>query len=337
MVASYVMPPCQLKSDFGELCSIPRLSFDEIVAIRRWSTSGAPKGRPISVKPPNRKTDWRLGGPDEVLAGGSRVRAEGGAYWRAYIIRIPAGMKNIKAFDVRPAYPPAIRHVLLSIEPEMEARMTDSKLGNDGPGFGTFGSLGPDTQNLVGAWAPGYYKWRLPRGSAIPFQKDRIFVAQVQYNPTGKVADGKFELALYGSRQRENRVPQWLSVGTKAIEIPPVGRKTMRAIKPLTEDIRVLAVHPEARLAAREMMLTAKLPNGNSRKVFGGSWDLYWIGAYNFLNPQRLPKGTMLELTIEYTNGLDAMHTPPQPEKIVYGYGPKDELGWVHLQYIPAK
>ncbi|MBA3726740.1 MAG: hypothetical protein H0W86_09880, partial [Armatimonadetes bacterium] len=291
--------------------------------------SGSPQGKPTIQVAQVNKRGWRLGRPDVVLKGGTTVGAEGGAYWRAFVLKLPPDITRLKAFDILPAVPQVIRHVLIAIVPG--ARMKEQKV------YETWGSLGPQVRNLVGAWAPGYFRWRLPPGVAIPIKEDCSLVVQVQYNPVGKAEDGTFKLGLYASRQAQNETPKWLSIGTKEIAIPAVGRRTIRASHVLAESIELLAIHPEARLAARLIRLEAKLADGSIKQVFGGSWDLYWIGAYIFANPPVLPKGTQLNLSIEYTNGFDAMHTLTNSRPIQFGYGPKDELGWVHLQYIPTK
>ncbi|MGI8923612.1 MAG: hypothetical protein ACR2HJ_06155 [Fimbriimonadales bacterium] len=329
MVTSYVMPPCQMKSDVGEFCATPRLTFEEVVAIRSWSGSGALQGKPTSQATRITKGNWRLGQPDLILKGGTTVRAEGGAYWRTFVLDLPPEISHLKAFDILPTSPQVIRHVLIAVA--AKARRNQPTI------FETWGSLGPQVRNLVGAWAPGYFRWRLPAGVGIPIKGQHSLLVQVQYNPLGRPEKGTFKIGLYASRQAQNETPKWLSIGSKEIDIPAVGRRTIRASHVLAEGIKLLAIHPEARLAARLIRLEAKLADGGTKQVFGGSWDLYWMGAYNFAKPPILPKGTQLNLTIEYTNGLDSMHSSGNPRPIKFGYGPRDELAWVHLQCIPAK
>lgn len=330
MVASYAMPPCRIRSDFGDICGVPQLTFKELVAIRRWSLEGAPEGPPKPMPALPLELKWPLGDPDLVLhQTGIRVNREGGAYWKAYVLPLPRAGK-LRAFDIRANSPQVIRQALVSLDPD--GKYSNRDRAEIGPGFPTNGSLGRDIEHLVGAWAPTYRRWSLPKGVAVPASK--ALVVQVQYNPIGRAADGGFELALYYNNSSPE-TPKWLSVGTENIHIGATSTTVIHATKTLDKSIRVISIVPEARLTASSISLTATQPQGQPRQLFGGSWDLYWIGAYNFQIPPVLKKGTKLELAIEYNNGLEALHSPAKSEPVKFGYGPRDELCWAHIQYLP--
>ena len=329
MVASYAMPPCRIRSDYGDVCGIPPLTFKELVAIRRWSLEGAPEGPPTPMPALPLELKWPLGDPDLILnQTGVRVKREGGAYWKAYVVPLPRGGK-LRSFDIRAHSPQVIRQAIVSLDQNGGYAKRDR--AESGLGFTTNGSLGRDTGHLVGAWAPTYRKWSLPKGAAIPVS--RALVVQVQYNPIGRAADGGFELALYFSNSSAE-FPKWISVGTEKIHIGATSTTVIHASETLDKSIRVISIVPEARLTASSISLIATEPRGEPRQLFGGLWDLYWMGAYNFKNPPTLKKGTKLELAIEYNNGLEGLHSPAKSETVNYGYGPRDELCWAHIQYV---
>jgi hypothetical protein len=105
----------------------------------------------------------------------------------------------------------------------------------------------------------------------------------------------------------------------------------------LNAAVRVISLLPEFRYACEQLDLTAVLPSGETRALMTGRWDVYWTGAYNFIEPPVLPAGTELKLSAYYNNGFDAAHGPDTRVPIRQGNGLDDELCKMSIQIIEAQ
>ena len=54
------------------------------------------------------------------------------------------------------------------------------------------------------------------------------------------------------------------------------------------------------------MKAVAEMPDGSEKKLFAiDDWDFNWQGRYNYAEPVRLPKGTVVRTTLVYDNSAD--------------------------------
>jgi hypothetical protein len=297
------MPPTHVHSDFGTIPLQEPLTDDEVVTIQEWVRLGTPEGQKTEPLPP--PPTWSLGEPDLVmkLSRPKPVKAEGLAYWRAYAL--PAGIvqgRRVRAVDVRPTSPKAVRHVLLIQDPSGQVARRD----RSGAGFDTFGSLRPylaDSTDLpvLATWAPGYPAW-FPRMASMDVTAKNLAV-QVLYQPTGKPEDAGLEIAFYFTNEPASKA-RWVSRTRAEYTIPPEGTPTLTETVEIEEDSLLFGLYPEARLFCSQVVVNLILPEGGRKIALGlYKWNPYWVGSYLFPTPIGLPKGSRLRAEFTYDNG----------------------------------
>jgi Flp pilus assembly protein TadD len=105
----------------------------------------------------------------------------------------------------------------------------------------------------------------------------------------------------------------------------------------LPVDVEVLGVYPHAHYLGRDVKGWATLPDG--RKVWLiwiRDWDLNWQAVYRYKTPIALPRGSRIEMRIEYDNSAANPRNPSDPPKRVRaGNRSSDEMGHLWLQLLP--
>lgn len=322
MVASKAMPPCQLFSDFGSFSSVPGLSSAELVKLRQWSAGGALSGVTNTVyeAPKPKARVWRLGQPAVILKSGPiSAPSEGGIHWVFAKVKLKQGGR-IRGMELRPRDPRAIRQATIGwASPGISAAKGRTAL---------LPSVTP-----IGSWAFGYYTWRIPHGSGISVPDGAELHVMLQCQATGKRGDASFSLALYFDLLRQDPA-EWIVLERTGFTID-VGEKPEFVLEHTLEaDSYVTALLPEFRYACERVDFLALLPNGQQKALMAGRWDVYWTGAYTFIAPPLLPKGTSLRLEATYNNGFDASHGPDLRVPIEWGYGLQNELCRMSVQLV---
>jgi hypothetical protein len=91
----------------------------------------------------------------------------------------------------------------------------------------------------------------------------------------------------------------------------------------------VYGARGHAHYLARQMKMTATLPNGSTRGLLWiQDWDFGWQDSYFFKTPITLPKGTKIDTVITYDNSDGNPRNPNSPPKEVkWGRESFDEMG----------
>ena len=101
----------------------------------------------------------------------------------------------------------------------------------------------------------------------------------------------------------------------------------------LPVDVEAHGARGHAHYLAREMRMTATLPDGSTRGVLWISdWDFGWQDSYFFKTPITLPKGTRVDAEIVYDNSeLNIRNPNSPPKRVKWGLGTFDEMGSLTL------
>lgn len=319
------MPPIDAVGDFGAIAAVPKLTSDDLIALQEWVRVGAPEGK--ETPPPTiPKPAWRIERPDVSLRTvvAQEVASEGAPYRKLFLLD-PAlkAPRSLEAFAIVPDAPQAVRHAYLAVVPK------------DVDPAKVFAPTGIEASRLVGAWAPGYQAWHGRPGVEVE-PGDRLAVS-VLYQPTGKAERGSFALDLkWGEPQPGG--PTWTTLGKRDFQIPPADEITTLAAEMTFDSPRkLLAIVPECRLFAQQVIVTAHFPDGSSKRILHIlTWDRNWVGAYQPADPIRLPAGTTVEAQITYENAGHAEgNREARPTTAVkFGSDDTSELFWVHLQTV---
>jgi hypothetical protein len=160
-------------------------------------------------------------------------------------------------------------------------------------------------------------------------------VVQLHLHPSGKVEHEQGRLAIYFARQRPAKslvsvqVPPQFGFAM-GIDIPAgQSRYTINDSFVLPVDVEAFGARGHAHYLAREMKMTATLPDGSVKGLLWiGDWDFGWQDSYFYKSPFTLPKGTRIDVTIAYDNSAANVRNPSAPPKRVgWGLGSFDEMG----------
>lgn len=322
-VISSAMPPCQVRSDFGRFPSTPGLTTEQMIRIRSWANDGAPPGERNPVAPQIGARVWRLGKPHLLVRSGPvSAPSEGGIHWVFAKVKLTRG-GVIRGMELKPSDPQTIRQATVGwARPGIDAVADTTTL--------------PEGVEPIGSWAFGYYTWRSPRGTGVLIPAGSDLHLMLQCQAIGKEGDASFDLALYFEDDTPLHVER-IVMEKRGFTIQNGEKLRLDLSTTLDADLRVTSLLPEFRYACEQVDLTAVLPTGETRALLKGRWDVYWTGAYNFIDPPVLPKGTELKLSAYYNNGFDAAHGPDTRIPIRQGNGLDDELCKMTIQVIGAE
>jgi hypothetical protein len=321
------MPPTKVESDDNPLTA-GYLSDEEKVLLQEWVRTGMKEGVNAPRPAPPAPMAWRIESPDARLKPREQVdvAAEGTPYRRLFVLDPElTEPKQLAAFDVRPESPFAVRQAWVAVVRKGDDDFAETRI---------FGREGLDSKALVGAWAPGYPHWRSETGITLQ-PGDRLAVA-VLYQPTGRAEPAGFELGVRYAPANAKQA-SWVRLGrAEGTLAPGDGVQTLHDEIVLDQERKLRGFIPECREFARQVRVLAVESSGKRRTLLRiNAWDMNWIGAYQWPESIRLPKGMRVRVEIDYDNsGHSAGGRELLPiDPVKFGPGMKDELFWVHLQF----
>jgi hypothetical protein len=106
----------------------------------------------------------------------------------------------------------------------------------------------------------------------------------------------------------------------------------------LPVDVEAFGARGHAHYLAREMKMTATLPDGTTRGLlFIREWDFGWQDSYFFKTPFVLPRGTRIDAEIAYDNsGANPRNPNAPPKRVKWGLGTLDEMGSMTLLAVAS-
>jgi hypothetical protein len=363
VVQGKLMPPwkaygdCAFRDNRG-------LSDREIALIHDWATGGMKEGSARDLPPTPKFADrWLLGTPDLVVKMPKpfHVPADGPDIYRNFVLplNLPSDV-YIRAIDFQPGTRVVVHHSLFFYDATGSARKKD---GLDGqPGFsGAMGAvLGGGNRGSIlslfsgggkargaaspigslGGWAVGAQPVDLPDGLAYSVPKAADLILSTHFHPTGKAEDERSTVGLYFAK----KAPEKQFTGVQlpplfgyfsGIDIPP-GEKNYVIEDSFTLPVsaRAFGVAAHAHYLARQMTLTATLPDGKTITLLSiPDWDFNWQDQYIFQQDVSLPKGTVLHSKLVYDNTSNNPRNPSNPPvRVKWGEQTTDEMGSMILR-----
>jgi hypothetical protein len=342
LTASRRMPPWRAEPGHGPFLNERRLSDSDIKTLAAWAEAGAPEGDPRDLPPAPKFPDgWQLGQPDLVLKmpGSFKVPASGPDVYRCFVIPVPVDAeKTIAAVEFHPGNRRAIHHASFFLDTKGQGRAKEKETADGQPGYTSFGGPGIAPTGGLGGWGLAALPQRLPDGIGMILPKGADLVMQIHYHPTGKEEVDQSEVGVYFTRAPATRFVTTFAARTTDIAIPP-GVKRHRVTcesAPLPVDVTVLTATPHMHFLGREITATIVYPGGKERPLVSiKDWDFHWHERYQFKDPLRLPKGTVVKVEAYYDNSADNPKNPNSPPKLVrYGNNLTDEMVSCHLEVV---
>jgi hypothetical protein len=365
VTARRYMPPWHASraEGFPEFRDERRLTDAQLSTLSEWVAAGMPSGDLKKAPlPPVFRSGWALGVPDLIvqLPRPLYVPAEGPDIYRNVTIAVDLPEDRwITALDFEPSARSVIHHALFFISPVGTAVGENEILPglgglnlNFGRGAGQrqtqappAGARGasaaepPPAVGGIGGWVPGITPQFFPAGIAQSLPKHTNIVVQLHVHPSGKEEREDGQLALYFAKTPPARSLTSLQVppmfGFAAGIDVPAGDKhyVIRDTFELPVDVDAYGARGHAHYLAREMKMTATLPDGTTKGLLWiKSWDFGWQDSYFYKAAFKLPKGTKIETEIIYDNSDTNPRNPNRPPKEVkWGRESFDEMGSMTL------
>ena len=316
------MPPWDADPGFGPWSNDISLSSDEIEAITRWATSGAPRGdgdEPV-YEPPSRDAEWGLGEPDWVYEFDPfDVSADGPDEFA--VIPIETGFDEdrwIRAVEVQPGDRGVVHHFILWRAAEGVEGVQDA---------------------WIDAWAAGVGPNEFPSGTARLLPKGRDLLGDFHYHPNGTASTDKTRIGVWFAEPEEvekELINLWVMNATFKI---PAGDPNYEAHASHTfpEDVVVRSLAPHMHYRGKDMTYKAFLPDGEQRELLSVSrYDFNWQTGYDFVEPLALPAGTRIEVTAHWDNSTDNPNNPDPTVDVAWGVESTDEMLIGFVDYVAA-
>jgi Flp pilus assembly protein TadD len=334
--ASRRMPPWLPADGYGEFAGGRRLRDDQIALLQQWAAQNVPEGDPAAKPPlPQLPQGWQLGQPDLVVQAprAFTVPAGGGDLFRNFAIPVPlASTRYVRAIELRVDNPRMLHHASIGVDRFRVSRKLDGRDGQ--PGFAAM----PDdqVQNVFG-WSPGKAPYMEPPDRAWTLVKGSDLVVQMHLLPAGKPEVIRPVLGLFLSDTASAREPLLVRLESKSIDIPAGDSAyVIEDSYTLPADVDVISIYPHAHYLAKDMQVTAVLPDGTTKWLLWiKAWDFRWQDQYHYASPVSLPAGTRLSMRFTYDNSAANPHNPHRPpERVKWGPKSSDEMGalWVEVQ-----
>ena len=371
------MPPWKaVASDFAYKGD-RRLSEAEIDTIKRWVDAGMPEGDPAKLPAmPKFTPGWQLGPPDLVVTMSEAFEVPGGRPGRVSQFRraVESDRRQVGArgrFPAvgaerrasQPVFPRRHRHgargMMRAIRSrDFPARWADSRAraavgaaccrAGISPAARRPSSAMTDESRAVGTlggWALGANAKALPDGLAFFVPKGADLVLSTHFHPSGKAEK---EASTVGLVFRDQAADPGVRRPRAAAALRrvrghrhPAGQKeyTIQDSFVLPVDVKAFNVGAHAHYLAKQMKLTATLPDGATKTLLRiDDWDFAWQDQYRSRISSRCPRARG-STGGSPTTTRPRIHEIPSnpPKRVTWGEQSTDEMGSVGLLVVAAR
>ncbi|MFL6429572.1 MAG: hypothetical protein ACJ71S_15100 [Acidobacteriaceae bacterium] len=342
------MPPWLPAPGKGDFVGERRLSDAELEAIRAWVGEGAASSA-TGAPAPLRVPEWPLGKPDAVLTLAEPIPLSGNGkdvFTNLVVPFVGDQTRRVRAIQIRPSDPQAVRSVLLSFDEGGSLRQTD------GWRQGIAGMEPPENTALGTAglifWSPGSQGLKPRAGESWTVKPGSDLLLTTHLKTTGKKVELQFQIGLYYEKAASGAADKASSSTGRAtvlrlnhrgpIEIPAgTSPTTLEDSYTLAQAAAVSAIYPRAHFLARNFDAYAMTPGGKQVWLLSiPKWDVDWIEVYPYRRPVLLPKGSVIHWKFSYDNSAENPHNPSDPPVAARGgTGAADEADALLLEVQP--
>jgi len=339
VTAARIMPPWKAEPASYPYRDERRLTDEQIALIKKWVDSGMPEGS-AADKPetPKFASGWQLGEPDLIveMPAAYHVPADGPDIYRN--LAVPLGLtedKWITAIDMKPSARSVVHHVLYFADGS--GRIHEKPQQGTEPGFSGMRAGGASIP--LGGWSIGAQPHFFPEGLALHLPKGSDLVVQYHFHPDGKPEMEKSLIGFYFAKQPPTRMLLRIQMPPdyslfSGLDIPAGDKDfVIRDSYTLPAAADGVGVSAHAHMLAKEMKMTATLPNGDVKTLLWiKDWDFAWQDKYFFQQLVPLPAGTRLDSEIHWDNSADNPRNPKNPPvPVSWGEQTTDEMGSISL------
>jgi tetratricopeptide (TPR) repeat protein len=336
LTASGYMPPWKPSAESVRFLGDRRLSAKEKSLIAGWVDAGTPEGSTRPVPPVASTHGWTWGTPDLTIAIPDYVLPAGAAdVFRNFVVAVPfTGTRYVRAFHFRPRST-AVHHANIRVDRTTASAQLDA--ADPSPGYE--GVILHSAEYPAGhflGWTPG--QAAAPSGDlAWPLTGGSYLVVQLHMQSIGRAEPVRPLLGLYFADAPPPNTPTMIRLGRQDLKIRAGDRRYTTVDEFVTPvPITVTAIQPHSHQRARDVSVSARLPDGSRRTLLQiTDWDFRWQDHYRLATPLRLPAGTALESIFHFDNSHDNPRNPTiRAQDVGWGWRTADEMADVWVQVL---
>lgn len=326
-VAGDRMPPWHAAGEPGRWANDRRLAADEKRDVLAWIDAGAPSGdlgkAPVPPTVPA-KDPWEIGTPDAVFAfpQAQDVPAEGVVPYR--YVQVATDFPEdrwFSAVEVKPGAPDVVHHVLVApVKPGSRARS---------------GAFNPTT-GFLAAMVPGGRSMTYPAGMAKRLPKGTTLLFQMHYTPNGIAQQDVTRIGFRFAKEPPAKEVFTAGAFNPVFEIPPgAARHTVRAALPVPWDVRLLSFMPHMHVRGSSFRYAFKTAGGEETTVCDvPAYDFNWQTPYRLAEPQRVPRGSILQCVATFDNSAGNPYNPDPSATVRWGDQTWEEMMIGYVDYV---
>ena len=352
-VLSKRMPPWNADANPGKFHNDPTLSSREIETLVSWADSGAAAGNAKDA-PPARvfPEGWFSGTPDMVFETPAAYEIPtAGTIEYTYVI-VPTGFKEdrwVSIAEVRPGNRAVVHHANVYIREPDSNWLREYPAGKffvpseRGQRFGLGGASSAGAslrEQVIAGYIPGRPPKKVPDGYGllIPAGSDLIF--QMHYTANGKPASDRTRIGFTFAKSRPQKRVLRIQASNGDFAIPPeIPDYPVSGTAELGVDCELLDAYPHMHLRGKAMTLTALYPTDKREELVRvPRYDFNWQLVYEFKEPIRLPKGTILRADAMFDNSRNNRFNPDPKAEVRWGDQTWEEMmvGFFDVAVAPA-
>ncbi len=338
VTGSGFMPPWKADAHAGGFVAQPRLTADDVALIATWAKAPM-EGPGAAPVPPHWPTGWYLGTPDLVvtLPATYTLPAEPSDVFRIFAVPLPVHRRRyVTGIEFDPGNARVVHHANIRIDTTDGSRRMDE--ADPLPGYdGLMARSAEYPEGHFLGWTPGQIAPLIAPDLAWPLDPGTDLVVQLHMQTSGKPEAVQPRIAFYFSDAPPSRTPSILRLGSQGIDIPPGDGHYLIADRyTLPVDATLLAVQPHAHYRATLVRGTATFPDGRTQSLITiNDWDFRWQHVYRYVEPIRLPKGTIVAMHYTFDNAPTNPRNPQvPPQRVRWGQRSFDEMGDLWFQLV---
>ena len=330
-VVSRKMPPWNVEGPPGRFHNDPSLSTREIETLASWADNGAPAGNSKDAPQPRAFAEgWTSGVPDIVFEMPEAYEVPAAGVIEYTYIIVPTGFKEdrwMSTAEVRPGNRAVVHHANVYVREPESQWLRDYPIGKffvprergqrGGPG-GVSSAGASLREQVIAGYIPGRPPKQVPPGYGmlVPAGSDLIF--QLHYTANGKAGVDRTRIGFTFAKTAPSKRVVRIQASNGDLLIPPgASDHAVSATSALGVDCELLDAYPHMHLRGKSMTISATYPSGRTEELVRvPRYDFNWQLVYEFNEPLKLPKGTLLRADARFDNSANNRFNP-DPKAVV--------------------
>lgn len=335
-----IMPPWKANSEYSHFSNERSISAEEIEVIRQWINDGKKRGKKLS----KREADWRpkeISQVDLKLMMPESVKVPGDNQNHYMTYKIPYEIESdtfVSGFEFIPGNTEVLHHAsfqVLKVHPEAEifkepfcGMAQGGQILDDGAFYKMLHLTGPQGEFpetvYNNSWLPGSTAQIYPEelGFELP-KKGVIFFNYIHYSPTSIDQTDLSGIKFFYSKNRPKKVLRDLllkpNIRGNQGYLPKDSVKTIRFKKTMRESIDIYTVIPHMHRLGAYFKAYAIENSGDTIPLIEiKKWDFNWQEYYQYIEPLRLNKGSIVHVEAVFNNTAENLQNPFHPPRDMF-------------------